>query len=773
MSSIVTPPQPATPPTAAPNGQFTPTISHFAGTLSTPTGGAIATDTTFRRYAAGVQTVSQIGGQADTSNRKIVYEVGRAVPTIKKALAGRPDDVTAVDCSYPTGAILHADFEGYTKKFSNFSASFTITNLAGVVERIASTLAATSVFPSVTTSHMRHGNVYDVVALGTKDSPINASDGSVFIPRLVDSVLAPDTFAVLASAISGEGSQVITDVVALDSNTNKPIIREVSGPALSKACVDALRILGANFSAADVGDLFAYAVTRGIHRVVSVVGHTDEGGIIRSCLRKSSFSAPFGGIHYGLAPYVGLPALASTSPSAIACYVDTIALKTAALVAHCDPGLYLNGSWFPTVISSAASQVEVVPGEAQEGTAEDIAANRLGIMPVFFDFAEQYCSALAKLFLFSSCSGKASQHLQLAPAYLADDERHLKFTSLSPFYWIEPTSLIPRNFVGSVCESEGFASYATVCTPTTLPGFEEIHQYGSGSTSMSGYVLKFRGARASPFLAHWNGNALNGLGCIQVRQMDPNAIVHPGTNADRTEVRARVEAARPLSEYLWTRGQSPFAAPGEFLNISKTIGVMAIHNTVNDEGDMTMSHIPQSYEFLDSKVTFHVSRPTGIKVGDSNAGTTTCARARSRATRELAAAVLRTQMFGRADVIDMPVLTSAPALPSEYRLRQQTPDPQGNLGPNTIKAATTAGVEVAAGDAAHNTLQARTVLHHSPHRGPTVQRASGIIPTSTSAPTLPSTVTGSDETTATPIPGASSDAGNVSPVDPVAGADTQ
>ena len=758
MSSLQNSPQPIFSPADGQAVQLTPTVSHFSGTLATPKGSTISDDKTFRRYAAGVQTTARIGGNTDISNRKIVYEVGRAAKSIKDALSGRSDSTLTIESSYPTGSILAADFEGFTKKFSNFSASFAVTNLAGVVERLASTLATVSVFPNVSTNHMRHGNAFKLIALGVRDVPISAADDTVFIPRLIDNVIAPDTFAAIASAVCGEGSQIATDVVALDSNTNTPIIREVEGAALAKACVDALRILGSNFSAADVGDLFAYAVTRGIHRVVSVVGHTDEGGVIRAVLRKSAFSAPFGGIHYGLAPYVGLPALASTSSASIACYVDAIALKTAALVAHCDPGVQLNGAWFPTVVASSHKADEKLPGETQDGTDSDSASNFLGLMSSMGDFAEIYTRALAKLFLFGSSSGLAALHMQAAAGCLGNTERHLKYSSVSPYYWIEPTSLIPRNFAGSVCEAEGFASYASVSTPTTLPGFEEIYAYGQGSTSMSGYVIKFRGARASPFLAHWNGNALNGLGSIQVRQLDPNAVVHPGKDTDNEQVRARVESSQPLSKFLWTRGQSPFAAPGEFLNIAKTMGIMALHNTVDDEGDMKMSHIPQSFEFLDTTVTFHVSRPSGIKSGGSNTGTSTCARARTRATRELAAAALRSQMFGRVDVIDMPVLTSAPPLPCENRRVQSTPDPQGSLGPSDDRAIVSSAPHVGSGPLAHNPVPATPTGHLSAHRAPAANRVVGMIPTSTAAPTIPVAGPTNDETTATPLPTANNGA---------------
>lgn len=748
--------------------------SNLTNSISDPKGSYLTAAKDCRRYGAVVQTTTKIGGNADSCSRRIYYEVGRHNDLATAALARSDDTVIKGDATFPTSNVLCEDFSGLAKKFSNFSGSFSRTNLAGVVERIAKALACSATYANVTTATMRAGQVYRVVALNTLGSPISASEDSVFIPRLVDSIMSPDVFAVIASAVTGEGSQVVTDVVTLNSSDNCPIVHEVKGHALAKACVDALRLLGANFAASDAGDLFSYALTRGIHSVVSVVGHTDEGAIMRSLLRRSGFSSPFGGIHYGLSEYVGLPALNSTAVASIGGYVDAIALKTAALVAHCDPGVTFNGNWFPTVLIAGSTNRESHPGdheavavtapkkdkgkskqastdagastgpsiiEADEPQPDPsapsavhyIKQNRGSLQQVFGPFATAYCGALAKLFGFFSSSGIAARHFQSAPAMLSDYERHLAYVSVSPFYWIEPTSLIPHDFTGLIAETEGFAAYASVGAPRELSAFEECHEYGRGSSAYSYYVVKMRGARASPFLAHWNGNPANGLSNIKIKQLDPNAIIHPGAMANAQLVRDRVEQNATLNNFLWTRGQSPFAAPGEFLNIAGAMGFMVNHLNWDDEGDLTMNHVPQHHEFKDTTVSFYVSSPSGLKSGPSNVTERDCRRARTRATRELAAASLRCQAFGSAEVVEMPTLTSTPTLPSaRAAVRFTTPASQGSVGTSGQLAQTASGVTEPA--TAHaNAAAAPVVMQHNPHKAPVLQRGVGV----TTAPQNP------------------------------------
>ncbi|CBY84991.1 coat protein [Tolypocladium cylindrosporum virus 1] len=699
--------------------------SFLSGVIASPRGGSLDNDNRFRRYRTSVRTTATIGGNDDSRTTSIFYEVGRAVNTKGRALNRPSDGALCIEAAYPTNTVLAEDFIGLAKKYTNFSASFEYSSLAGVAERLARALAASSVFTDVDSNDIRGGAGLVVNAVGTYDGPISSLTNTVYIPRLVNSSITGEVFSVLANAVSGEGSSVATDIIELDAGTRQPLIPEVDPAGLAAACVDALRIVGSNMIASDQGPLFSLAVTRGIHRVLSVVGHTDEGGITRDLLRCSSFAPPFGGIHYALEPYAGLPALQFTAFPAYAAYVDSIALTTAAVVAHADPGVMYGGSWFPTFYNGTAdSDGTVRPGQNQAGTAAMANRNRaqlLGSAPAFFS---EYIRGLATIFGASGDSSLACRFMGAASYALPQDPRHLRYATVSPWFWIEPTGLLPHDFLGSKAEANGAGSFAWKDTTRTRVAWDELTQHGEADTTFSAYVARFRSPRQQWFFAHWMNHPLNGLGAIRVRQLDPNGIVQPGQCVAHPDVRDRVEADLPFTDYLWTRGQSPPPAPGELLNLSGSVGFLVRHLTYDDDGVPHEEHVPTRREFLDTTVTIEVGRPVGIATGASNAGDNHVRRARTKAANELAAARRRAAVFGRADVAEMPILTSAPALaPPPSAGLERGSDPGGS---GSQRRAVPAGLPGNDTWAREPTGAPRNpVPHHQPLRAPQLARQAG------------------------------------------------
>jgi hypothetical protein len=655
-----------------------------------------------------------------------MYEVGMRHKTIEAALARPPLTVKLLECSYPSSSVLIDEFVGLAKKFSNFSGNFTYCNLAGMVERISKTLAASSVYAGVSTQHMLAGRPLSVYALGTYAGPVSASTTTVFIPRLTDSILAPDVFSVLAHAAAGEGSCVATDTVNVDAVSRCPIVPAIYNEALPRACVDALRILAANMSAAGSGDIFAYAMTRGLHSVCTLVAHCDEGGVMRDILRTSGFSAPFGGIHYALGPYTPLPALSSAHPRGVAGYVDSLLLMTGALVAHCDPGTVVNSLWMPTVIDGSTDlDGEVDCGVAQEPGQHCKAQVQTSLARIMSVFAETYCRGLAKLFGFVSLSQIAARHMT-GCVPLMEASRHLNYPSVAPFFWVEPTSLIPHDFMGSAAETEGFAAFATKGQSRSLPAWEGIRCVGSMDSTRTSYVAKFRGARSTPFLAHWSGHKLNGLGCVKIRQLDPNAIVHPGPDSDDPRVYDRITKGKSLSSLLWTRGQDPFCAPSEALNIAGTIGFEVHHITWSENGDPTAEHVPRAREFAATQVAFHVSAPTGLKAGALGRVDRVGARGRTIAMRELSMAITRASIFGAAVKHSMPILTTAPTFEEQgggYVPKAPGPMAIGGVVMSTSNIAHVVNRDLTG--VSKKTAELEPVLQHMPLRYPQLARAGG------------------------------------------------
>ncbi|CCC42234.1 coat protein [Beauveria bassiana victorivirus 1] len=646
------------------------TNAFLSGVIANGRGALLTADNQFRRYAANTRSSATIGGNEDARLARIFYEVGRVHSTKARALAAAPDGLLRVDAAYPTTGTLAEEFIGLAKKYTNFSATFEYSSLAGIVERIAKGLASQSVFGNVDTGDLAAGRPIIVNALGTFDGPVNSLTNTVFIPRLVNSSVTGDVFSVLVHAAAGEGAAIATDLLELDAATRQPILTVVDADGLARACVEALRLLGTNMMASNQGPLFALALCRGLHQVVTVVGHTDEGGIVRDLLRHSAFGVPFGGIHFSLEPYAGLPALATNSVPDVCSYVDALALSSAALVAHADPGQLYDGRWYPTFYSGTSSDdVEVRPGGNLPGTDDMARRNRSQLIGGLSRFSEVYVRGLAQLFACPGDSRVASTFFNSSVANIGVS-RHLRYASVAPYFWIEPTSLIPHDFLGTDAEAFGSGALATKDVPRTKGFFEDCWASGVGDAAFSGYHVMLRNPRSAWFFAHWLNHPRNGLGGTQVRQLDPNAIIHPGGHATLPDIRDRVEMALPWTDYLWTRGQSPFNAPGEFLNLAGTAGFMVNHYTFDEDGIPQLEHLPTAREFASGEVTISVGRPQGLANGPSNWGDSNARRARTRATRELAASAARVRAFGRPDVAEMPILTTAPQ-PRGSRVRPE------------------------------------------------------------------------------------------------------
>ncbi|QTE76049.1 coat protein [Neofusicoccum parvum victorivirus 2] len=705
-------------------------VSHQAypaplvGALADPQGGGINADNLYRRYRAALRVRVPERGNFDTSVRSIFYEVGRRYGNARDALAPPAEAAVPIDCSVPINPAEAANFEGMARRFSNFAPQWVMMDLTAMVERLGRAVAAASVYgQNLSTTALRGGAPIQVIALGTLDSPQTASSSSVFIPRTVDTVATDHVFAVLCAAANGAGASVTTDVVRLDANTNQPIVPAVAGAAFTGACVEALRVLGANFEASGAGDLFAYALTRGIHAVVSVVSHTDEGGVMRSILRYDRFRVPYGGINQALREYPALPPLASVAQTAVASWVDAIALKTAALTAHCDPLVAGEGGLFPTVFVASGGPPSA-PG-TDEGAVTDAHAASIGrqFAADLGRFAPAYCRGLTQLFGLRSNSGIAEQHLCTAGSRSlsragADLDRHLRHKTVAPYFWIEPTSLIPHDFLGTPAEANDFgAKCSPQGPPRSQPLFERHEVLARGSTAnFMTMAFTMRTARTSAYVAAYAA-APTPLAEIRLYQYDESAIVLPGDNGPTNgDVAAKHAAADPLPSYLWTRGQSCLPAPAEFINTQGGYGARVCLVRWDDDWDATRTEVFDELD-LQGSIEWMVTNPAGIATGPSNAADRQAKRARTRAATALAQALQRGRGLGSAHSPVMEVSNVPPAFGPAAGSYQSTDQDRwsASIGPTSVDGvgSGTGGVHAPQYGAPLN-----PTVHHQPNRGP-------------------------------------------------------
>nr|QFX68258.1 coat protein [Bipolaris maydis victorivirus 2] len=703
--------------------------SPLTGAVAGISAGTIQQDNQYRRYRSGLTIGVHEHGSMTQYRRSIFYEVGRRYGRLNDALGPHPDEAVPVDASVRINAAEAANFEGYARRYSNFSPQWAMMDLAGIAERLAKSVAAQSIFGGVNVANVRAGLPVRVVALGTLDSPQTASNSSVFIPRTVDTVGNDHVFAVLVAAANGEGAAVTTDVLRLDANTNEPIIPAVSGHSLGTACVEALRIVGANMEASGAGDVFAYAVTRGIHAIVSVVGHTDEGGYMRELLRYGRFRTPYGGINQALRDYPALPAAGSLSASTMSAWVDAIALKTAAIVAHCDPTVTATGGVYPTIFTAAAGDVSP-PGTDEGDTVADADGRAIGrqIAGDLGRFSPLYMGGLNRIFGLQTNSQVAEAHFcSVAGAYLSNNvDRHLRHKTVAPYFWIEPTSLIDVNFLGTPAEAAGFGSLATPGETAHIPTFERHRELDRGrNANFPTVAFKLRSARTSGLIAA-HAAAPEPLAHLKLYQFDEDSIVLAGDQGPTNgNVRVKHAAADPLSSYLWVRGQSAIPAPAEFVNIQGSYAAKYMNVDWSNDFDGTVTDLPEAWE-LEHDTQWRVTVPTAFSTtGPSNYADRGARRARSRAAIALAQAALRARAYGEAN---SPVIGVSNVPPTWEEERAPTQTWQGDLHHSDPGQTTGRAI----GAPPDHTAPIRgpaavPIPHQQPLRGAPYARGSGVV----------------------------------------------
>ncbi|AJA41108.1 coat protein [Phomopsis vexans RNA virus] len=754
--------------------------SMLSGTLAGVPGGLLQQEDRYRRYRSGLSIGVQEHGSLTYSRRSIFYEVGRRTPRLNDALAFTKNDeeITMVDASVPINPAQAANFEGWARKYSNFSPQWEMMDLAGIVERLAKAVAAQSVYGGVTCANLRAGQPVRVVALGTLDSPQTASVNSVFIPRTVETTTSDGVFAVLSAAANGEGASVTTDVLRLDAGTNQPIVPTVDNAVLATSCVEALRILGANLEESGAGDVFALAVTRGVHSVLSVVGHTDEGGWIRGVFRHCTFRVPYGGINPSLREYPGLPPLASTLTGHISAWCDAIALKSAAAVAHCDPCVTASGGTYPTVFTSNRGLVSP-PGtdEADLGDADADAVGRQ-VGADLGRFSPVYMDALTTIFGLRAVSGVADAVFRtVGRDYLnGAHDRHLRHKTVAPYFWIEPTSLIPAGAFGTVAEQAGFGALTTPGVEREQPAFEKVRELDHGrNANYATIAFKMRSARTSGLICAYAGTPASLTG-LRLYQFDEESVVLAGDQGPTGgRVAQKHAAADPISSYLWRRGQSPIPAPAEFVNTQGSYAAKYKIVEWDEDFDATLGDLPEAFELEQYSVRWRVTVPTGLPNGPSNAGDSGAKRARSRAAISLAQATIRNRGLGDAN---SPVI-SVSNVPPSWEDEPGRPM-AADIGDHRVGVAD--GQVYASGADRHVRGDDRgaalnPVAHHQPLRGaPYPPRGGGVLPGG-GGPALPpqppagpppaAPPSGGDNGSDVSGPANEPDAGNAAPAPPL------
>jgi hypothetical protein len=518
-----------------------------------------------------------------------------------------------LDQVFDVSDAVSAELAANARRFTSGSPTFTKADFSALVERLAASIAYFSMTGFLTMDDIAGGRDIHLVAASTWVPDRIASSNCVWFPRLLDSVTAPNVVSALAAACCGVECTPITDLVSVDAD-RRTLVPESCDRDLAEGAHKALAILAANMAQSDAGALFTYAFTKGIHSVATVVGMTDEAGIVRDALRAVSFQPSFGGISQAIAGYNGLPIPNGDTVRSWASFVDGIALTTAAVAALADPLVSFNGRLYPTFYSSTAqprgtSGVDV--GTSHTCT-EDIAnkvASGCG------DFCTNYVKLLTKLFSLSEGSyvDKAARHMIFSfSEACVSTNRHLAFPSVAPYFWIEPTGIVDFDASEYPAVREG---YAHLCTPTadkTMPLFPEC-QYYDTSGDFGELNCVWRSARNIGAVIHLNNHKRDGLANVKFTMADPENFIHVG--GPSKSVRERMTHGDDVASYLWSRGDVALPAPSECMYVGVGVGLTARH-TITDRAlwQSDHTHFPSPSE-CEGNITISVSRLYPLDVG--------------------------------------------------------------------------------------------------------------------------------------------------------------
>ncbi len=473
----------------------------------------------YRKYHANLSTVTRLNRKKSYSYKSIIFNIGRRYNDGKRTgLAQHLPGVAQVGADVQANPVMVEEATARVRKISTMSAKWNRLALCGLIERLAAGLAYHTINGELTYSILSGGADVNLVAVGVTGQPAAAVEGGVFVSVAVDDDINGNTFAAILAASNGEGATLYTDHVAIDPSNNKVIAPTADLEPLAAGCWTALYRIAQIYEASHAGALFSYAFTRGLHKILTVVAHTDEGGLTRDVLRMRRFEIPHGVITMHLNQYNGLPQPYGRLTS-YRRFVDSILLATAGLVSCSDPLVEHEGKRFPTTFTSTRGAYAQDAGIGVEATDEDVTELTTQISMSCDSFIHNYVGALRRLFEFTEGNeDRAELHMGVCVRSLHNrTNRHLKFKTVAPWYWIEPTGCVYGNNRETVSGAEGYGALCTPSEPGTLSMFNRAVISDTSAFGTSVYV-DWRSARKHGAVIHCNLHPKDSLANMRVSQ---------------------------------------------------------------------------------------------------------------------------------------------------------------------------------------------------------------------------------------------------------------
>ncbi len=644
-------------------------LTKIAGLIARAVDTVLGSSNDFLRYQCILTSSCNVGGISEVSNKLIEFQVGKVDTSGGIVLKDR--EHASVRCEVVMTEELQKEVQSYANRENALSGHFGVFDHAGTIALLARAVAKYRFEGKLTVEDLLGGAEYSYEALRAQTRQVAASGYATVLPAGADEFGRPSVSAAIVAAVSGLGGTVYSHIVGVNADTNRARVPEASDEALALGCYDALNILAKQYDACGAGELFAWAHTIGMVQGGTVVGGTDEGGIVRDILRSVRFNIPYGPICINIQTPCPLPD--PRVANGFVKYVDSILLQCAGAVAICDPLVMLDGQMYPTTLTSGyeatAKEKEVEAdrlandptADTNVGTDGDALSLMKKLQTSFPSFLTLYSKALGRIY---GLQGGGSKVVMSGSSALMSNlgkvKRHLKYKVVNPYFWIEPTGSTRFEAGDFPATIEGYGRLADVDNDGDVPAFRGVEEVADNGFSAA-YKIHWRSARRHGMLQHLTAHKDDGLANFKMRQVNSHKVTGLGVGAagrERETLGDKLANSRGLEEYLWRRGTSSVIGPAEILTPGARVGMVVNYRSVDVADGLKIDslHAPTPSEMKQS-VGFSVTGLQCVGVKKGGPGPTVKAmRQRDVAARALDRARLNESRLVDIDLL-MPVST--------------------------------------------------------------------------------------------------------------------
>jgi len=589
----------------------------------------------FWKYVSPFSSKMTINGAVETSIKSTQWNIG----VRNYGCCGVPRSVPDVE-EFEAGFIVPSAIQqeiGYiASRQPALPKTIDYMDLASVVERLSSGLAFFSINGQLTCADLRGGGQPAVRSIRAASGNIAVGPSTVFVSSSNASFRAPGAMAAIVNAVTGEGGTAYTDLLNLDGN-GCVMSPDCAGVVLAEGCRAVLNELGYLYEASDAGPTFALAVCTGIHKILSVAGHSDEGAVTRAVFRRGRFPTPTGAIIFSErgSEYCGLP-VPMPSLEGYRHLVHSIALSSAGLSAVSDPMVKIGERRYPTILTQISGPTDDPGSPGIPATVATALAQQRAFAGAAIAWADIYTANLAILFNITGDCRVASGVLSGKAADMANSpDRHMQENVIVAFTWVEPTGVVPLNEPRGPAYANGCGHLAIAGRRSVMPAlrdFKIIAQSGSNIVVDVGIGQ----LRRHGMMLHLHENKLDGLGNISLIRGVPANYANVGGQGDLGTLMLN---GVTLSQLVWGRTHSQLLANGEFVD-TNGMSRLLISSVTNPQcyWEQEPTHAPTSEE-LAGDVSVTVGTPHPVEAGPLYVVPNAMVRARSSAAKALSMAV--------------------------------------------------------------------------------------------------------------------------------------